>query len=362
MRAASRRFRHTGSLPVRTASRRTRKQLPAYDAHRQPDYGKRRHRLEQFAVAQQPGQIPAQPKRDLALGSALASQADTAAASGSMTDEFTSQMKNGVKNAMSGVGHWLLTSFGLAPQVKPSVASNASQGGAAPAAVGDKRSLPSDGEDAIALLPPDNPNKSAPRPTLLPDADPVDRSVSLSSQPPINASEALRDEPAPEKTKPSSARAASASENRAEAMKKKSDEREASTHAERKSYKSGAKGASKSRHSSATVARSERTDEIGRLKSQAFSETTSDRIKDRKSKQRPPLSDYIFLPQSSSEKEGTPARIGKATNVKEALGQCQHRSNFFRREYCKWQVCDGSWGKYGCPSFENKTASYKRRA
>jgi len=285
-------------------------------------------------------------------------QADTAAASGSMTDEITSQMKNGVKNAMSGVGHWLLTSFGLAPQVKPSVASNASQGGAAPAAVGDKRSLPSDGEDAIALLPPDNPNKSAPRPTLLPDADPVDRSVSLSSQPPINASEALRDEPAPEKTKPSSARAASASEIRAVAKKKKSDEREASTHAERKSYKSGAKGASKSRHSSATVARSERTDEIGRLKSQAFSETTSDRIKDRKSKQRPPLSDYIFLPQSSSEKEGTPARNGKATKVKEALGQCQHRSNFFRREYCKWQVCDGRWGKYGCPSFENKTASY----
>lgn len=34
------------------------------------------------------------------------------------------------------------------------------------------------------------------------------------------------------------------------------------------------------------------------------------------------------------------------------LARCEKASNFIRREHCKWQVCNGMWGKDGCPSYE----------
>lgn len=34
----------------------------------------------------------------------------------------------------------------------------------------------------------------------------------------------------------------------------------------------------------------------------------------------------------------------------QSLARCDRAGNFFRREQCKWKVCDGNWGKGGCPS------------
>lgn len=36
------------------------------------------------------------------------------------------------------------------------------------------------------------------------------------------------------------------------------------------------------------------------------------------------------------------------------LARCAQASNFIRREQCKWQVCNGMWGKEGCPSYEKQ--------
>lgn len=116
--------------------------------------------------------------------------------------------------------------------------------------------------------------------------------------------------------------------------------------------------AAKSKKSSSALAKDEHGDEIGRLKTQAFSETTNDRISGKKPKPKQPLSDYEFLPQSNSSKKSSTTRVAKTAGVREALARCQLQPNFFRREHCKWQLCDGQWGKNGCPSFESKSALY----
>lgn len=36
------------------------------------------------------------------------------------------------------------------------------------------------------------------------------------------------------------------------------------------------------------------------------------------------------------------------------LARCAQASNFIRREHCKWQVCNGMWGKDGCPSYDKQ--------
>lgn len=284
--------------------------------------------------------------------------AGAAAASGPGAED----MKSGIKNAMSGIGQWLLTSFSLAPQAKQSLAADTRQDRPVPAAAPDNRSLPSpDGEAPVSLLPRDTAARADQHPAPLSDAVSAERPASVS--PPLpGVAPSLQDASVPKKAT-SAGRTPAPAQTRTAARKKKTDEQQATASSSaRNKYKSKSRAkdrpSSKSRHSSVAVARGERSDEIGRLKSQAFSETASDRIENKKAKRKPPLSDYIFLPQSSSKKESASTRNGKTVKVKQALAQCQHRSNFFRREYCKWQVCGGRWGKYGCPSFDNKTASY----
>jgi hypothetical protein len=35
-----------------------------------------------------------------------------------------------------------------------------------------------------------------------------------------------------------------------------------------------------------------------------------------------------------------------------ALARCESASNIFARERCKWQLCNGMWGRNGCPSYD----------
>lgn len=41
----------------------------------------------------------------------------------------------------------------------------------------------------------------------------------------------------------------------------------------------------------------------------------------------------------------------KALAMSERLAQCEQAGNIILRERCKWQLCDGKWGKNGCPSY-----------
>lgn len=41
----------------------------------------------------------------------------------------------------------------------------------------------------------------------------------------------------------------------------------------------------------------------------------------------------------------------RAPTMTAMLQQCEQAGNLISREYCKWQLCSGKWGKNGCPSY-----------
>jgi hypothetical protein len=97
---------------------------------------------------------------------------------------------------------------------------------------------------------------------------------------------------------------------------------------------------------SAPVAKQDRSEEIDRLRTQAFSETRKDRV-GRISGAKP----GARMPISSIKS----ARLASAT--RRAFSECDNSANILRREQCRWKVCGGRWGRNGCPSYELRQAS-----
>ncbi|HJU71430.1 MAG TPA: hypothetical protein VJ603_06255 [Paucimonas sp.] len=62
----------------------------------------------------------------------------------------------------------------------------------------------------------------------------------------------------------------------------------------------------------------------------------------------------LLLAQNSA----TPT--SKLPASQDRYAQCREIGNFFRREQCKWQVCNGKWGQDGCPSYasNNREVNY----
>jgi hypothetical protein len=48
----------------------------------------------------------------------------------------------------------------------------------------------------------------------------------------------------------------------------------------------------------------------------------------------------------------------KQTNKQLLLAKCEQASNFFLKERCRWQLCSGTWGKGGCPSYEKQSSLF----
>lgn len=48
----------------------------------------------------------------------------------------------------------------------------------------------------------------------------------------------------------------------------------------------------------------------------------------------------------------------ESTGAAGSYAQCQALGNFFRREQCKWQACNGKWGQDGCPSYAGNDGEY----
>ena len=46
----------------------------------------------------------------------------------------------------------------------------------------------------------------------------------------------------------------------------------------------------------------------------------------------------------------------KALAMSGRLAQCEQADNIILRERCKWQLCDGKWGKNGCPSYLSRVS------
>ncbi len=64
----------------------------------------------------------------------------------------------------------------------------------------------------------------------------------------------------------------------------------------------------------------------------------------------------------TNSREGTrkvaAASPSRETSTRAMLMRCERNTNIFRREYCRWQVCNGSWGRRGCPSYQPHTPNY----
>jgi hypothetical protein len=58
--------------------------------------------------------------------------------------------------------------------------------------------------------------------------------------------------------------------------------------------------------------------------------------------------------RAAQEKGGrskSASRSSGAATMTAMLQQCEQAGNIISREYCKWQLCSGKWGKSGCPSY-----------
>lgn len=58
------------------------------------------------------------------------------------------------------------------------------------------------------------------------------------------------------------------------------------------------------------------------------------------------------------EQKGTVTVSARPLNRRTLLVQCERAPNIFQRERCKWNLCNGMWGKNGCPSYEKPRELY----
>jgi hypothetical protein len=90
----------------------------------------------------------------------------------------------------------------------------------------------------------------------------------------------------------------------------------------------------------------ERLREIDRVRTQAYSESSKDRIGERKSG-----SDNPIGPQSERRRPYR-SQLAQKTVTSSEYARCERSGNLIDRERCKWQLCNNKWGKGGCPSFK----------
>ncbi len=119
---------------------------------------------------------------------------------------------------------------------------------------------------------------------------------------------------------------------------------------------SGTSGASRpsssvSSKSGKESAPSVREEETMRLKARAYSETQQDR-----------LSTAPSARSEASPRPSAPKRSPRSasTNLSQAVAECSNEVGLFFRERCKWRLCNGRWGKDGCPSYRHDVISSAR--
>ena len=119
---------------------------------------------------------------------------------------------------------------------------------------------------------------------------------------------------------------------------------------------SGISGASRpsssgSSESGTESAPSVREEETMRLKARAYSETQKDRLS------KTPSSRSEASPRPSASKRSPRSA---STNLSQAVAECSNEVGLFFRERCKWRLCNGRWGKDGCPSYRHDVISSAR--
>ncbi len=110
--------------------------------------------------------------------------------------------------------------------------------------------------------------------------------------------------------------------------------------ADKPALKAGAQAAPKPSASPQRVARGK---EISRMQHQAAEELKK-KIKNRRSR---------AIAYAQAKRNGR-AAVKRQKVVYGVLVRCARIDNVFRRERCKWKICNGKWGKSGCPSYASK--------
>ena len=62
--------------------------------------------------------------------------------------------------------------------------------------------------------------------------------------------------------------------------------------------------------------------------------------------------------QGSRQGGSASGSVARVSATRASLAQCDRKANFIRRELCRWQVCNGSWGRNGCPSYQQQASTY----
>lgn len=63
-------------------------------------------------------------------------------------------------------------------------------------------------------------------------------------------------------------------------------------------------------------------------------------------------------PREGARKVTAASQVSREALIRATLARCERNTNLFRREFCRWQVCNGSWGRHGCPSYKPHTPNY----
>ncbi|HJV74144.1 MAG TPA: hypothetical protein VJ654_07995 [Noviherbaspirillum sp.] len=119
-----------------------------------------------------------------------------------------------------------------------------------------------------------------------------------------------------------------------------------------KTLDSEAKSESRSKNSGSTVAKDR---EIERIKQQADKELQRKLEIGRAAEEARTRKQQAA--RSNNRSQITAMRESREARVRKILAKCEHNSNFFRREQCKWRLCGGMWGKNGCPSYSKQASS-----
>ncbi|MGH8806991.1 MAG: hypothetical protein ACREX0_03815 [Noviherbaspirillum sp.] len=104
-----------------------------------------------------------------------------------------------------------------------------------------------------------------------------------------------------------------------------------------------------------TAVKPARDREIERIKRQADDELKQ---KNRRSIEAASAKSRPLASQRGKQQAVAATSVRRAASIRVMLAQCERSPNFIRREQCMWRLCNGMWGKNGCPSYSAQSTSY----
>lgn len=109
----------------------------------------------------------------------------------------------------------------------------------------------------------------------------------------------------------------------------------------------------KSERASGQATLDARSEEVSRLKAEAYSETRRDRLSRSTPAKAAPKEENIKQKGAKRQPTALSGSVSstKKTDLRRALARCKQEEGLFFQERCKWRLCNGQWGQYGCPSY-----------